>query len=335
MPHIHVLVTVPQPLRGLILSPEARAKLEAMATVTYNEDGRNWTAEEIAERLPGVDAMITSWGIVTLDEHVLARADRLRIVAHAAGSVQRLVTDALYDRGIAVTHAAGRIADSVAEFSLLMAMIGLRRPHVLDRSMRFGRDPWPKARDMPVHEIAGKRVGILGMGYVGKRSARLFRAVGAEVWAYDPYLSEDAAAELGVRLAALDEVFAECQVVSVHLPVTEETRRMVGAAQLSRLGDGAVFVNTARSLVVDQDALLAELRTGRFWAALDVFDQEPLPADSPFRELDNVLLTPHVAGLTVDSYQGLISLAVDEIERHFAGQPLEYPVTREMLPTMA
>ena len=110
---------------------------------------------------------------------------------------------------------------------------------------------------------------------------------------------------------------------------------MLGARELALIQDGAVFVNTARSLVVDQDALLVELRKGRFWAALDVFDKEPLPADSPFRSLDNALLTPHVAGLTADSYQSLMALAVDEIARFFRGEPLANPVTREMLATMA
>jgi phosphoglycerate dehydrogenase-like enzyme len=333
MPKINVLVTVPQPLRGLILTPEAERRLRGFADVTMNDSGGSWTAEEIAERLPGVDALVTSWGIVTLDEQVLSRADRLKIVAHSAGSVKRLVTDALYDRGIVVTHAAGRIADSVAEFTLLCVMMGLRRPQDMDRQMKAGG--WPKTREAPVYEIAGRRVGILGMGYVGRRSARLFQAVGAEVWVYDPYLPAEDAERLGVVKAELDTVLAECPVISIHLPVTDETLRMIGPRELGLIQDGAVFVNTARSLVVDQDALLAELQKGRFWAALDVFDQEPLPTDHPYRSLDNVLLTPHVAGLTMDSYRGLMALAIDEIERFFSGQPLVYPVTREMLATMA
>ncbi len=333
MAKVHVLVSVPQPLRGLILSPAAERKLAQLGTVTLNEDGRNWTAEELAARLAGADALITSWGFVPLDANVLASADRLRLVAHAAGSVKRLVSDALYDRGIAVTHAAGRIADSVAEYSLLLALMGLRQPQAMDREMKAGG--WPKSREMPLFEIAGKKVGILGMGYVGRRSARLFSAVGADVWAYDPYLQPADAVRLGVHKADLDAVLSQCKVISVHLPVTDETHHMLGARELALIQDGAVFVNTARSLVIDQDALLAELQKGRFWAGLDVFDNEPLPADSPFRALENVVITPHVAGLTIDSYQGLMELAVDEIARFFSGQPLAYPVAREALATMA
>jgi phosphoglycerate dehydrogenase-like enzyme len=173
------------------------------------------------------------------------------------------------------------------------------------------------------------------MGYVGKRAAALFQAVGADVWAYDPYLSPQQAAELGVTRASLDDVLRACSVISLHLPVTDETHHLLGARELALIQDGAILVNSARAWVVDQDALLKELRTGRFWAALDVFDPEPLPAEHPLRKLENVLLTPHVAGLTQESYQGLMALAVDEVERFFAGQPLRYQVTQEMLRTMA
>jgi len=329
-----VLITVPEPLRGTIVTEEALAKLRGFAQATMNDDGRNWTGSEIADRLPGVQAMITGWGIVRLTSEVLARADPLRIVAHAAGSVRGLVTDALFDRGILVTHAASRIADAVAEFSLLMAMMGLRRPHDLNTGMKEGV-AWPDRSAMPRHEIAGKRVGLLGMGYVGRRVAALFGAVGAEVWAYDPYLSPEEAAELGVRKADLHQLLRECKVVSVHLPVTGETHHMLGSDELALIQDGAVFVNTARAWVIDQGAMVKELAKGRFWAALDVFDREPLPTDSPLREMDNVFLTPHSAGYTLESHSGLMPLMIDELERFFKGEPLRHQVSREMLTTMA
>jgi len=178
-------------------------------------------------------------------------------------------------------------------------------------------------------------VGLLGLGYVGRRSAALFRAVKAEVYAYDPYVSAEQMAAAGVRKAGLREIMSQCQVVSVHLPVTPETHHMLGAKELALLQDGCVFINTARSWVIDQDALLAELRRGRFWAALDVFDTEPLPVDHPYRTLDNVVLSPHVAGMTRDSYYGLTATMLEEIERFFRGEPLHHQVTREALERMA
>ncbi len=334
MDGIRVLVTVPQPLCGLVLTDKALAKLQGMADVTMNEDGRNWTKEEIAAKLPGVDAMITGWGIARLDADTIARADRLRLIAHAAGTVKGFATDAVFDRGIAVTHAAGRIAESVAEFTLLAVMMGLRRLQDFDRQMKNG-EAWPPSRELPRFEIAGKRVGLLGMGYVGRRTAKLFQAVGAQVWAYDPYLKDDQATELGVHKAELHELLRECSIVSVHLPVTDETHHLIGAAELALLQDGAVFVNTARAWTVDQEALIKELSTGRFWAALDVFDPEPLPLEHPLRSMDNVLLTPHVAGINTDCLRSLMGTMIDEVERFFSGKPLVYGINREMLARMA
>jgi phosphoglycerate dehydrogenase-like enzyme len=328
------LITVPQPLRGLILTDDALARLQAVADVAMNDDDHNWSGEELAARLAGVEVIVGSWGMPKLTEEVLNEADSLKLIAYAAGSVKGFVTPAVHQRGIVVSHAAGRIADSVAEYSLLCAMLGLRRFHELDRRLKAG-ESWPKSRDMDTFEIAGKKVGLLGMGYVGQRSARLFNAVGAEVWVYDPYLSAEEAERLGVTLAGLDDLLRACKVISVHLPVTEETHHLLGAHELGLIQDGAVFVNSARSWVVDQEAMLRELASGRFWAALDVFDQEPLPDDHPLRGLDNVLLTPHIAGLTRDSYQSLMATMIDEALRFFRGELLIYQIDPDKLEIMA
>jgi len=329
-----ILVTIPEPLRNLLINQDTWERLETLGQVTVNQEGRNWTAQELADRLKDVDGVLASWGLPSLDQEVLANADRLKIVAYAAGSIKRFATQAVRDRGIVICHGAPRIAQSVAEMTLLLAMMGLRRPQDFDRRMKGG-EVWPKSRGMKLYEIAGKRVGLLGLGYVGRCSARLFQAVGAEVWAYDPYVTDDQAASLGVHKADLNTVFAQCQIVSNHLPVTDETRHLVGAQQLALMQDGAVFINTARAYTVDQDALVAELAKGRIWAALDVFDPEPLPPDSPLRRMENVLLTPHAAGFTCDSYFGLGETMVAELERFFKGEPLQYQVDLGRLQIMA
>lgn len=334
MSKITVLITVPRPLRDLILPEAALARLRAFAEVTLNDDGRDWTGDDLAARLPGVDALITGWGIAKLTAETLAGGDRLRLIAHSAGSVKGFLGDAVFDKGIAVTHSAGRIADSVAEFTLLMALTGLRRPHDFDRRLRSG-EQWPRSRGEALYEIAGKQVGLLGMGYVGRRTAQLFRAVGAEVWAYDPYLPDEQAHALGVRKAGLHEILKKCPVISNHLPVTEETHRLLGAQELALIQDGAVFINTARAWTVDEQALVHELSTGRFWAAIDVFDKEPLPLDHPLRQLPNVLITPHVAGQTRDSLAGLMATMIDEVERFVKGEPMRYEIRRDMLARMA
>jgi phosphoglycerate dehydrogenase-like enzyme len=333
MDEYNVLITTPQPLRGEVLSEDTLVRLRQFANVTMNEDGRNWAGAEIGERLPGVDALLASWGQAELSEQVLAKADRLRVIGYAAGSVKGWVSDAVFERGIVVCHAAARIADSVAEYTLMMTLLGLRRPLDVGRQMRSGIVL--RNHDVPTHDIARKKVGLLGMGYVGQRAARLFQAVGAEVWAYDPYLSPERAVELGVYKAELDELLGACKVVSVHLPSTEETWHMLRARELALIQDGAVFINSARTWPVDQDALIKELAAGRFWAALDVTDPEPAPPDHPLRNLDNVICTPHIAGPTTEARRELMGLMVDEVKRFFDGEPLRYRIAEDRLAAMA
>jgi len=331
----NVLITTPQPLCGNVLSEDALVELRRFANVTMNEDRRNWTGPEIAERLPGMEAVLASWDLsqTRLTPEVLAKADKLRIIAYAAGSVKGWVTREVYGRGIVVTHAASRIADSVAEYTLLLAMMGLRRPQDMGRRMRSG--VVQTKYDPPTYDIAGKKVGLLGIGYVGQRAAPLFQAMGAEVWAYDPYLPPERAAELGVCMTDLDELLSQCKVISIHLPSTEETRHMLGARELALIQDGAVFVNTASAWVLDQDALIAELSTGRFWAALDVTDPDPAPAEHPLRNLDNVFYTPHIAGPTTEARRELMGLMIGELERFFNGEALRFAVPQSILARMA
>jgi phosphoglycerate dehydrogenase-like enzyme len=210
----------------------------------------------------------------------------------------------------------------------------LKRPDLFSAQMHKGF-LWEQNPSVAIHEIAGMKVGILGCGYVGQRAIRLFRSVGAAVWVYDPYLSSTRAQELGAVKAELFDVLRSCPVISVHLPSTDETHHLLGADEFAMIGDGAVFINTARSWVLDESALAAELAKGRFWAALDVYDQEPLPLEHPLRRMDNVLLTPHIAGRTEESYRNLLGTVIDELLRFIDGQPLRYQVTREMLATMA
>jgi len=143
------------------------------------------------------------------------------------------------------------------------------------------------------------------------------------------------AAELGIKKAILDDLLSNCSIVSCQLPTTEETHRMIGARELALLPDSAILTNTARSWVLDQNALLAELQSGRIQPALDVFDSEPLPVDSPFGKLDNVVLTPHVAGGTIEARHRQGQYMVGEMQRFLANEPLKYRVTKNMLETMA
>lgn len=337
MPSKPNILVLPQPaLFAELFTEAAQAELQSLGVLKLNPESRNWDSAELASKIGAYDVVVTGWGSPPFTEEVLTAAARLQLIAHTAGSIKRMLPPPVFARGIAVTHAAGAIAPAVAELTLLLILLSLRQAHRLDRMLKAG-EPWAAAKDAVLgQELAGQRVGVVGAGYTGRQVIRLLHRLDAEVWVYDPYLTDERAAVLGVRkVANLDEIFAECPIVTLQAPPTEETYRLVGAHQLRLLQDGAVFVNTARSHLVDEAALLSELQSGRFVAALDVFDQEPLPEDSPLRKLDNVVITPHIAGHSIQARHRQGQEMVDEIRRFVAGEPLKYTVTRAMLDIMA
>ena len=327
-------LVVPSPrLYHQLFTPENDARLQSVVDVTFNDTEDPWNSAELARRIPGYEIVITGWGSPTFTDEVLDAADRLRLIVHSAGTIKKLLPPPVFARGIAVTHSAAAMAPAVAEMSMLLILLCLRQVHRQDRALHDGAT-WDEAHIVG-RELIGQRVGVVGAGHTGRAVIRLLTGWGAQVVVHDPYLSADRAAEWGVTRAGLDELFATCPIVTMQAPPTDETYHMVGAAQLALLQDGAVFVNTARSHTVDQDALVAELRRGRIQAALDVYDQEPLPLDSPFRQLDNVVLTPHVASATTQCYERMGAIVTDEVAAFLRDGTLRYRVTADMLPTMA
>ena len=329
-----VAMLMPSSIREHMLSPEAERQLASFARVV-SPPGPELSADDLPALLGGAVACLTGWGTPPLHADLLARSPDLRLVAHTAGSIRRLVPRAAMECGLRVSHAAAIIADAVAEFVIAQTLLCLRRLRELDAAMKAGQ-PWDamKAR-FPGRLLGGKTAGVVGAGRVGRAVIPLLKAFGCRVLVSDPFLTPDDAAAIGVEQAGLDEVFSMADVVTIHVPVLPETQRMIGARQLKLLRDGTMFINTARAAVVDADALLGEITTGRFVAALDVFDPEPLPADSPLRTLPNVLLSPHVAGLTRDTYRRQGQAMVDEVQRFVAHEPLQYEIPLALLPMMA
>jgi phosphoglycerate dehydrogenase-like enzyme len=329
-----IAVLIPAGTRERMLSAAAESELATLGRVR-NPPRALVTSEDLPALLEGAVVCLTGWGTPPLRQDVLANHATLQLIAHTAGSIRRIVPLEVMQQGLRVTHAAAIIADAVAEFVIGQAMLGLRQIHQLDRSLRAG-DEWNEVRERHLGGLLGARtVGVIGAGHVGRAVIRLLQAFGALVLVYDPLLTESEAAALGVERRPLDQVFAESDVVTLHAPVLPQTKAMIGARQLALLRDGALFINTARGALVDEAALLRELRSGRISAALDVFAEEPLPTESPFRQLPNVLLSPHAAGHTVDTYRRQGQAMVDEVGRLLRGESLRYEITPAMLPTMA
>ena len=334
MPARKILYLPPADLSQDILSAEAVATLESLGTVIWNELDRNYTSDELLEMLPGAAVVITSWGSPQITEEHVAAADALQIVGHAAGSVKTRLADSGHKRGIVLLSAADVIAESVAEYTLWAMLSGQRNLFPYEKSMKAERG-WKPAHNWPGHSLYAKKVGIVSASMVGRRVINLLKPFGCDVMVYDPYLSQEDARLLDVRPVALSELFAEADIISVHAPITPETKGMITGAHFRSIRDGALFINTARAWTLDQDALLVELQKNRFNAYIDVFEPEPLPADHPIRDLDNVFLSPHVSGHTVENRMRLVEEIARDIERFFNNESLRLVVPYEKLKIMA
>ncbi|WP_274651831.1 hydroxyacid dehydrogenase [Paenibacillus humicola] len=325
------LVLPPESRLQEVCSDACRALLEREFEPVWNETGRDYKAEELFDLVREAEVILTSWGSPALTEAMLERAPGLRAVGHAAGTVKSLVPRGIFARGVRVHSGAPRIAASVGEFCLAAMLACLRRLPEFGGGMRAGG--W-KIPGLKGRELAGSKVGIVSASSTARALIRLLAPFGVDAVVYDPYLTAEAAAGLGVRTGTLAEVMA-CPVISVHAPNLPATEGILTAELLARIPDGAVLVNSSRGSVFDEQALMAELQSGRFTAALDVFAREPLAADSPLRTLPNVLLTPHIAGATVEGHLALMEAVAADIVRGLAGEPTAYEVNERMWDVMA
>lgn len=304
---------------------DQRARLAEVADVVDPVPLADFADPRADDLLARAEVLVGHWGCPPLTDEVLDRAPELRLFAYAAGTVKWQVGEAVWARGITVTSAAAANAVPVAEYTL--AVVLLANKGVFAARERL-RDP---AAVVPLDLVPlgnhGRTIGIVGASHVGRAVIERLRPFDLRIAVYDPYLTEADAAALGVeRYDDLDELCASVDVLSLHAPDVASTRRMIGAAQLARLRDGATFVNTARPALVDQDALLAELRRGRISAVLDVADPDPPPPGSELLRLPNVFLTPHQAGAVGNELARLSELAIDEVARYARGEAPRYPV---------
>jgi phosphoglycerate dehydrogenase-like enzyme len=331
-----IAVLLSEKTRRMMLDDAAIAQLNALGEVRWPTSA-TMDATDVDRLLQGAVACLTGWGTPPFDPAARLRHPQLALVAHSAGSVRTLVPARLFDDGIRVTHAASKIAASVAEFVVAEALLAMRGIHRLHHGLRNGGE-WQDVRAaIPQRLLGGRTIGIVGAGYVGRAVIRLLVPFGCRVLAVDPFLDDSGAAALGVTRVRLNDMLAQSDVISLHAPVLPETRRMIGAGELALLRLGTLFINTARAQLVDEAALLAEIRSGRIEAALDVFDDEPLPPDSPFRDpmLANVTISPHAAGHTEEVHLSQGQAMVDEIGRLLRREPLHHEVSRAMLDRMA
>jgi phosphoglycerate dehydrogenase-like enzyme len=266
----------------------------------------------------------------------LAMMPNLRLISHAAGTVKYFLSQAVFERNVTVCSAAEANAQPVAEFTLAMILLSGKRTFGFRRI--YGEDRARRNVDRLQSQVIGNlglTVGIVGASRIGRRVINLLQPFDLDLILFDPFLSAVEAQKLGVRLVSLHELMAVSDVISLHAPSLPQTRHMIGADALALMKDGATLINTARGALVDEDALLAELKTGRIEAVIDVTDPEVPSPDSPFYSLPNVFLTPHIAGAVGLERARLGDMAIAEIERFCRAEPLQQQVRPEHLELIA
>ncbi len=283
--------------------------------------------------LARVEVIFSTWGVPKLDEEFLKAAPRLKAIFYAAGSVKGFATPEAYDRGIVISSAWAANAVPVAEYTLATVLLSLKQFWTHSRRVsethRFGHDL----------EVAGayrSKVGLVSLGAVGKLVVGKLAPLELDLMAFDPFVDEVAAEELGVSLISLEEIFSTCEVVSLHTPWLPETEGLITGKLIRSMKQGATLINTSRGAVINEPELCEALADRPdLTAILDVTHPEPPPQDSPLYELPNAILTPHIAGSMSGEITRMGRWMVDEFLRYVEGQPLNHVVTRHMLDRMA
>lgn len=295
---------------------------------TSNDEVREFAGDEVelVECVAGAELWLNHVAPVT--ERVLAAAHDLRFLAVPRGGPVNVNSAAVRAKGITMVNLPGRNAVAVAEYTVAQMISGPRRVALSSHEMRSGRWTGEFYRyDMAGRELAGSTVGLIGLGQIGSRVARLLRAFGATVWAHDPYVDDDVFAETGChRAATLTTLLGACDIVSVHARATDETRNLLNARTFAAMKPGTYLVNSARGELVDTLALVDALRSGHLsGAALDVFLPEPPPPDHPLLAMPNVVAVSHLAGASRQVAERAARTMAAEAGRFLRGEPLHHP----------
>ncbi len=306
-PKVYVTRIIPEP--GLSLLKEAGLEIDL-----HESKEEPPSREELIEHVRDKDALLC---LLTdkIDAEVMDAAPNLKVISTYSVGFDHIDVKEATKRGIYVGHTPGVLTEAVAEFTWALLLAITRNVVKADKLIREGEwnKPW-NPFFMVGPELMGKTLGIIGLGRIGKAVAEKAVAFKMKVIYYDVYRDEEFEKKYGVEYRPLDEVLREADFVSLHVPLLPETRHMIGERELKLMKPTAYLINTARGAVVDTDALVRALKEG--WiagAALDVFEQEPLPPDHPLTKLDNVVLAPHIASATIEARSKMAELAAKNI----------------------
>lgn len=334
-----VLLACNQQVHDRYIDPADIARLETFADFDWFpcEGGEVYGANTdpavvlaLVQRIEAVDGLVVCHGSPIIDDALLDAGRKLKIIGELEGDrfASRIDLDAAWMRHIRTVDVTNGSSYPVAEWALGLILLSMRNGGAFFRRILAGQTGADAAarRTIP-GSLAGKRVGLIGCGHMGRHLVKLLRPFEVDIWVYDPYLPPEMAEALGFLRTSLDNVLARCDVIVCLAPLTSSTRGMIGEREIGLMQSGAVFVNVSRGAVVDSDALIARLRRGDIIAGLDVFDPEPIPPESEIIRLPNAFLSPHIGAHAGGAYRPFFALMVDELERFFGGHETYFDLT--------
>ncbi len=326
-----ILVTMPAGKgRNTFITPELEKEINSLGDVKWNTSDRQFTEAELGENLRDIDICITGWGIKTFDKEILDKANKLKLIAHTAGSVSPIGMEP-YGRGIKVISGNTFFAESVAEGVIAYILAALR--DIPYHNSKVHEGGWRQS-NFYNEGLLDQTIGLVSFGMIPKYLVKMLQPFRPKIKVYSGHLTDEYKDKYGLKYASLEEIFATCKIISIHSAKTPKTYHMIGKELLESIPNDSLLINTARGSVIDENALENELEKKRFKAVLDVFEKEPLPQDSKLRGLDNVILMPHMAGPTVDRRKYITAQIIEDIRRFIKGQALKFEIVEDYAKNM-
>ncbi|MEN2974476.1 MAG: glyoxylate reductase [Candidatus Caldarchaeales archaeon] len=295
--------------------------LREYCEVVYRDELAPPSKEELLNNIKDVDAIFCTLN-EKIDKQVLDSSPKLRVVGTMSVGVDHIDIDYATSKGVYIIHTPGVLTETTADLAFALILSVARRVVESDRIVREGKWKIAWAPTMMLgYDVHGKKLGIIGLGRIGAAVAKRAKGFGMEIYYYDKIRREDLERDMGIVFKNLDDILRESDFISIHVPLTEETRYLIGERELKMMKPTAILINTSRGPVVNEKALVKALREG--WiagAGLDVFEEEPLPYNSPLIELPNVVLTPHIGSATIDTRNKMAAYAADGIIRVLRGE---------------
>ena len=291
-------------------------KLRSIADLKIFDDIPK-TPNDLKERIKEADIVIVGWSHLT--EGIIKSAEKLKMVSIWATTCHYVDLEAAKKRGIAVTHVPGYATEAVAEHAFAMLLAAARKLLQADRHVRRGEFDWRPFRG---RELAGKTLGMIGTGAIGCRVAEIGKAFKMKLLAFDKYPNFERAEEIGMEYVGLQTLLKESDIITLHVPLTQETEGLIGKKEIEVMKSGCVLINTSQGKIIEEKALINALKSRKLsYAGLDVFEEEPPQKDNLLFKLDNTVLSPHIGFHTVEAAKKCTDICIENVMRFLEGRP--------------